>query len=283
MSHRPAHLALALALAALTGACSAHAPMQALMAPLPLADFAPPPLERDVFARDALGQLSEADLREVLRSPVFLEERARIGVLPVATGYAIDDDLPLTGAPGVLADRLEESGLFEIVSEISTDWPTATSVAGLRELAARYRADYLLLYRHRFVDRTYTNAWALGWVTVVGALVLPHNTVETAGVLEATLFDVKTGTLLFTVFDRVAATRDTNAWHNARKRRHLKTELLDAAARTLTERVLEKLHLLVAARPAAPPQPSPAATAALGAPRPDTAPLALPTPAPPLE
>jgi len=273
----------ALALVALLlplAACGAYAPLQAEMSPLPLADIAPPaPLARDVFKRDVMGQLSEEDLREVLRAPVFLEAHARIGIVPVATGYAIDADLPLAGVPGVLADSLEESGHFEIVSEVSTDWPSATSVAGLRELAARYRADYLLLYRHRFVDRTYTNAWALGWVTVVGALFLPHNTIETAGVVEATLFDVKTGTLLFTVFDRVAATRDQNAWHNARKRRHLKEELLETAARGLSQRVLDKVGLLVAARPA--PAAAPVATPRPAPERPDVAPEPLPLPVAP--
>ncbi len=37
----------------------------------------------------------------------------------------------------------------------------------LRELAARYRSEYLLLYRHRFVDRSYTNAW--GWLYLLAA------------------------------------------------------------------------------------------------------------------
>ena len=247
----------------LAPACGAHSALEAQMAPLPLADLAPAPLERDVFKRDVMGQLSEEDLRAVLRAPVFLEEHARIGIVPVATGYAVDADLPLAGPPGVLAAALEESGHFEIVSEVSTDWPCGESVAGLRELAARYRADYLLLYRHRFVERTYTNAWAVGWLTVVGALFLPHTTLETAGVVEATLFDVKSGTLLFTVFDRVAAKGDLNAWQRGPKRRAVKERLLDKAARGLSERVLDKVRLLVAARPA-PSDPTPAT--ALGSP-----------------
>lgn len=55
--------------------------------------------------------------------------------------------------------------LGQVVSEVTTDWPTDGSIAGLRKLAARYRGEYLLLYRHRFVDRSWTNGWALSWLT----------------------------------------------------------------------------------------------------------------------
>ena len=240
---------LPFALAALTG-CASASRLEAAMEPLPLAAIAPPaaPLEKDYFVRDKMS-LADDDLRTILRAPVYLEEHARIGVVTVSSGYAVDADLPTTAVPGVLADQLEDSGHFEIVSEVSTDWPSASGLSGLRELAARYRAEYLLLYRHRFVDRSYTNAWALGWITIVGAFFLPHNTIETAGVVEATLFDVKSGTLLFTVFDRVHRTIDTNVWQNDRKRRRIKEELLDAATKSLTEHVLDKVRLLVVARP----------------------------------
>ncbi|PKN54570.1 MAG: hypothetical protein CVU56_25965 [Deltaproteobacteria bacterium HGW-Deltaproteobacteria-14] len=261
---------LPFALAAL-GACASAAPLRAAMEPLPLAAIAPAPapLEEDFFVRDKMA-LADDDLRTILRAPAYLEEHARIGIVTVSSGYAVDADLPTTAVPGVLADQLEDSGHFEIVSEVSTDWPSASGLSGLRELAARYRAEYLLLYRHRFVDRSYTNAWALGWITIVGAFFLPHNTIETAGVVEATLFDVKSGTLLFTVFDRVQRTIDTNVWQNDRKRRRIKEELLSDATKSLTEHVLNKVRLLVVARPE---RPSPTAPALVVPPR-TPAPLA---------
>ncbi|TNF27841.1 MAG: hypothetical protein EP329_19000, partial [Deltaproteobacteria bacterium] len=261
MRPTPRTRSLLTALAALSTltACASAGPLHAAMEPLPLAAVAPPPapLEKDYFARDRMA-IADEELKTILRAPVYLEESARIGIVSVATGYAVDEDLPTASVPGVLADQLEQSGHFEIVSEVSTDWPSASGVSGLRELAARYRAEYLLLYRHRFVDRSYTNAWALGWLTVVGAFFLPHNTIETAGVVEATLFDVKSGTLLFTVFDRVAKTIDTNVWQNDRKRRQLKERLLDKATKSLSDHVLEKIRLLVAARPERPKATLPA-------------------------
>ena len=35
--------------------------------------------------------------------------------------------------------------IFEVATEMSTDWPADGGISGLRELAARYRAEYLLL------------------------------------------------------------------------------------------------------------------------------------------
>jgi len=124
-------------------------------------DLMPPVLTENHFRRDVLGDLDEAQLREILAVPVFLDAAARISIVPVETSYAPDRDVPVVGVPGALAQQLSDSGQFEVVSEVTTDWPTGGSIAGLREFAARYRAEYLLLYRDRFVDRSWTNAWAL--------------------------------------------------------------------------------------------------------------------------
>jgi hypothetical protein len=158
---------------------------------------APAPLVENHFVRDNMGSLSEGQLREILAAPVFLEEKARLGIVRVSEGYGADAELPIAGVPGALAKTLDATGQFELVSEVSTDFPATGSIAGLRELAARYRCDDLLLYRHRFVDRVYASGWAWTWATVVGPLAAPVNVLEAEGVLEATLFDVKTGTILF--------------------------------------------------------------------------------------
>lgn len=245
---------IALVALALSAGCGARAALRADMEPLALAAdgpaAAPAPLTQDHFQRDTAGSISEEDLRTVLAAPVFLEDRARIGVVPVANRYEPDADLPLAGAPGVLGEVLADSGLFELTTEVSTDWPTGGGISGLRELAARYRAEYLLLYRQRFIDDTHTNAWALMWLTVVGGFFVPQETIEVAGVVEATLFDVRTGTLLFTVYERVRTVSDETIWQNDRKRRDLKRGLLDQAAGKLAERVVEKTRQLAAARPA---------------------------------
>lgn len=229
-------------------ACAASRPaLVAEMKPLEL--DSPPLLTENHFKRDVMGELDETQLQEILASPVFLEHASRIGIVPVASGYAPDRDIPVVGVPGALAQDLGDSGHFEVVSEVTTDWPTGGSIAGLRELAARYRAEYLLLYRHRFVDRSWTNAWGLAWITLIGGFIMPSRTIEVAGVVEATMFDVKTGTLLFTSFERAHTRSDENIWQNSRKRREIKSKLLTEATEGLAAKVLDQVRRLVAARP----------------------------------
>lgn len=238
-------------------ACGLAKPhLRAHMKPLPLQT--PKPLKTNVFKGDKTPIISELDIARVLDAPVFLEDRARIGVVPVATGYKIDKDLPVTHVPGELSDALEGSRLFEVTTEVSTDWPAGSGIPGLRELASRYRCEYLLLYRHRFVDRDWVNGWGAMSLTILGTFFVPMNTLETAGVLEATLFDVRSGTLLFTIYERVHARTDENVWQNDRKRRELKERLLSKAALKLADQVVAKTRLLAAARPD--PQASPKAT-----------------------
>src|SRR5205814_341050 len=135
-------------------------------------------------------------------------------------------------------------------SEISTEWPTDRGLPGLRELAARYRSEYLLLYRHRFVHETNHNGWAAGYATVVGALFFPGQQIETSGVLEATLYDVKTGTLLFTVNERIASSDSAAPTLESRRSREIEKKLLQEAAPKLADRVVSKCRRLAASRPA---------------------------------
>ena len=281
-THAPTRsVLLGLAALALAGAlgCGAPRALSPTMEPLPIGGAgAPAVLTQDHFRRDGAGSISEEDLRRVLDAPVFLRERARLGVLPVATRYEPDPDLPLTPVPDTLTQALQDSGLFDVATEVTTDWPSDRSISGLREMAARYRVEYLLLYRQRFVDRSYTNAWALMWPTIIGIFVVPSQTLETAGIVEATLFEVRTGTLLFTVFERVRALSDENVWHNERKRRAMKARLLEKAADQLAARVVDKSRRLDAARPA--PAGAPVAPAIEPPERRAPSPAALPAGAP---
>lgn len=247
-------LPVTLALLALTNGCAA-AHKSAALPPLALAEAAaeapaaPTLLTENHFARDAVGALSEAQLRDILQAPVFLEEKARVGVVPVREGYGADEELPLAGVPGALANTLDETGLFEVVSEVSTDFPATGSVAGLRELAARYRADYLLLYRHRFVDSVYASGWAWTWATLVGPLFAPANVLEAEGVVEATLFDVKTGTILFTTFERIRERKEESVLDTPRKQKELKERMLQEATSKIGDAVVAQMQRLAAARP----------------------------------
>ena len=235
------------ALSIATG-CAA-APMRAEMPPMAIAEQAPQILDTNHFQQDRTGNLSETGLREILDAPVFLEDDTRVGIVPVTTAYDVDEELPLATVPHALSDAMEKTGFFEVTTEVSTDWPADGSVAGLRELAARYRSKYLLLYRHRFVDDSRLNAWAWTYPTIVGIFAAPAQTVEVAGVLEATLFDVRTGTILFTVYERVHDEQDLNIWNNDHKRREIKEQLLSKASGNLSASVTSKIRRLVAARP----------------------------------
>ena len=246
----PLALPLVLAVASLT-ACASGAPLAVDMAPM---DFAaematPAPLDHDPFHRDQTGALSEEDLRLAIEAPVFLAEDTRLGIVPVATDYEQDNDVPVVGVPEVLAGALDGTGFFEIASEVSTSWPSSIGVPGLRELAARYQTRYLLLYRHRFVERERPNGWAATYPLLVTIPFMPGKTLETAGVLEATMFDVRTGTILFTVYERVHAISDENVWGNERKLREMREELLADGADRLADKVVHQVHRLVAARP----------------------------------
>jgi hypothetical protein len=244
-----------LVLAAVAGGCGTARPaLRAELAPLALRRAPGAVLEDNLFRRDGSGSISEQDLKRVLAAPVFVKPGARLGVVQVASGYEPDGHVPLSSVPGELSKALETSGIFDVATEVSTDWPADHGISGLRELAARYRSEYLILYRHRFVDRTWTNAWGWAYLTVVGAFVVPSQTLETAGVLEATLFDVQTGSILFTVFERVGSSRVANVWYHDLKRRDMQERLLAQAAGKLAQQVVTRARKLAMRRP---PPPAP--------------------------
>jgi len=75
-------------------------------------------------------------------------------------------------------------------------------------------------------------------------IVAPSRSLETAGVLEATLFDVRTGTLLFTVYERVRGRAEATPSGEDRKLQEVKTRLLEQAASKLAEQVVAKVRRL---------------------------------------
>jgi hypothetical protein len=242
--NRPIGVAL-LSIAAEAIAACAHAPVQYPTMPA-VAATAPAPLSEDHFRSDRVAALGEEALRAILAAPVQLDESQRVGVLPVTDSYKPARDLPVPAVPSELTRALDATGFFRAASEMTTDWPADGDIPGLRELAARYRSGYLLLYRQRFADDDYANSRAWLYPTLVGALVAPSRTLETAGVLEATLFDVRSGTILFTVYERVRARSDETPFDEDRKLRAMKTRLLEQAAGKLAEQVVAKVRRLVA-------------------------------------
>lgn len=260
-------LALA-ALAALAG-CAAPSRSSRITLAAAVTDVtpapAPAPLDKSLFEqRGGTSGLSEADLARILDAPLDLKIPARVGV--AALGAAFQPGAPRTldsglVATGSLTEALEGSRLVTVASEMATELPTGTGLEGLRELAARYRAPYLLLYSERFEDLTHPNGFAALWPTVLGGLLTPSQTLRGNGVLSVSLLDVRTGTVLFTVRQAVTFEQMHLPIHAGLAYRDLQRRAADKAAKALAERVLDKFQRL--ARSAAPTE-TPAAAAREG-------------------
>lgn len=221
-----------------TGCAMAHSRAMASEA-MPAA-----PLTENYFRRDNAGSLAEENLQKVLAAPVFISPGERLGVVPVATAYQPEGELPLSPVPPEITKALESSGLFEATTEVSTDFPADAGISGLRELAARYRSGYLLLYRQRFQERSRPNGWAWLYPTIIGVFFAPAETLTTDAVIEATLFDVRTGTLLFTAYERVHASAADTVFNSETRRTELRQKLLAQAASSLASQVVSKARRL---------------------------------------
>ena len=185
------------------------------------APAAPPPLDRSVFARDPNGQLSEDMLQKILASPIELDLPSRVGILPIMTatdwrGPSPDYDRVPAGVSPLVA-RLRKDAAFSLVTEMMPIPSGALGMEALREAAGRYRLRYVILYREVIAKKNHLNAWAWGYATAVGALFLPGKQHEVFGYIEATMFDVKTGLLMFTTRRSVTASARSNEWRTQDK------------------------------------------------------------------
>lgn len=181
----------------------------------------PPPLDRSVFARDPQGQLSEDALQKILGTPIELDLPSRVGVLPIITatdwrGPSPDyDRVPPGVAP--LVTRLRKDAAFSLVTEMMPIPSGSLGMEALREAAARYRLRYVILYREVLAKKHHQNAWTWGYATAIGALFLPGKQHEVYGYIEATMFDVKTGLLMFTTRRAIMAEKSENEWRTKDK------------------------------------------------------------------
>jgi hypothetical protein len=191
--------------------------------------------------------ISQEPLRQWLDAPIGLEANQRIGVFAVGNGFRRELSSPLATAPSELTHAVETSGLFQSSSEISAEWSADRGLGGLRELAARYRSGSLLLYRQCFAAQSHANSWAWVFPTMIGAIIAPSRTIETAGVLEALLFDVRSGTILFTVYERTRGASDETPWASDRKLNALQQKRLEPATSRLVDQVVAKARRLPAA------------------------------------
>ena len=236
---------ISIALLSSLGCASAQKALRASF-DAPAADVAPVEkiLESNPFHTDRARTVSDEDLLLSLATPTKIVHGARVGVVPVGGAYAADGGTPLLETTATLKAALSDTRSFSSVTEVSTDFARAPNIGGLRDLAARYRTHYLLLYRHRFEDRAFLNPHAWWYATGVGVLVAPAHTLEVAGVLEATLYDVRTGTILFTAYERTYKKEDHDAFDHARKRREIKEAMLEEASEKLASRVMLQVRVL---------------------------------------
>ena len=142
----------------------ASAPMAA--APRRRCRSAPPPLERSLFARDPNGQLTEDALQKILAAPIELDLPARVGVLPIVTRDRLArprpglDRVPAGVAP--LVKTLRKDAAFSLVTQTMVIPSGALGMEALREIAARYRLRYVMLYREVLAKDTALNAVGVG-------------------------------------------------------------------------------------------------------------------------
>ncbi len=205
----------------------------------------PPPLEKSVFARDPQGQLTEENLQKILAAPIELDLPARVGVIPVLTatdwrGPSPDYRVPAGVAPFVR--KLRGAEPFSLITEIMPIPSGALGMEALREIAARYRLRYVILYREVLAKKKKANRWAWGYATGVGALFLPGQRHEVYGYIEATMFDVKTGTLMFTTRRAVHGDKRSNVWYQDDKLAALTSKLVGTYAPDLASDLMSDLY-----------------------------------------
>lgn len=245
-----ARIATALTLAATMTGCAAAKRAPDAAGPAVMAEQPKPQvLDHSLYAKNATGSLSEAQLQEILRKPIDLQFPARVGVVPLAEPF--DPAKPVSVATRNVAARhlsksLIGSPQFSHVSDISTELPKPGGIEGLRVLAARYRVRYLLLYTERFEDDTHSNGWAALYPTGLGMFFAPGVTVESHGVAQVDLLDVRTGTILYSVVEPMHVS--SQEWMVGAARAHRELQAAEAAdtAGKLAKRVSSQANALVA-------------------------------------
>ncbi|MEZ4400284.1 MAG: hypothetical protein R3B06_09710 [Kofleriaceae bacterium] len=228
-------------------ACGSARPhyASARMAEAPAA-AAPPPLDRSLFARDPQGALTEDALQQILAAPIELDLPARVGVIPVVT--ATDwrgpnpDYLRVPAGVAPFVRQLRGSEPFTLVTEVMPIPSGALGMEALREVAARYRLRYVMLYREVIATKSTAGPIAWGYATIVGAAFLPGQEHAAYGYIEASMFDVKTGLLMFTTRRAVLGQRRSNLWHQDDKLARLASTLATRSAPALADDVKTDLY-----------------------------------------
>lgn len=252
MKLRDAFFFAAFASSTLLG-CAASPSMDAVAPAQPQAAGAAPmpaPIDHSMFSKDTSGSLSEGDLQKILEAPLDLEFPARVGVVPLAKPFDASGEVTIATratASRDLSRALVGNPYFSHVSDVSTELPNTGGLEGLRVIAARYRMRYLLLYSERFVDDTHLNGWAWLYPTIIGMFAAPGVTVASKGLLQADLFDVRTGTILFSVVQPIDVNEKEQMIGAARAHKEHQAKAASEAAKGLAKLVSRQVNELIAA------------------------------------
>jgi rhombotail lipoprotein len=185
----------------------------------------------------------------VLEAPIDLQFPARVGVVPLAEPFNPQGNVSIatrSTASRDLAVSLIGTAHYSHVSDISTELPNGGGIEGLRVIAARYRLRYLLLYSERFEDSTHLNGWAWLYPTILGMFVAPGVTVQSRGLAQADLLDVRTGTILFSVVEPMSVSEKEWMIGAGRSHRDLQVQAASKAAKRLAKRVTAQTNQIIA-------------------------------------
>ena len=249
MPRRLASLFAALPFALILVGCAAAGPPAAQAPASMAAATATAPLARSYFSNDRVGAISEDDLQHVLSAPVDLQFPARVGVVPLAQPFDAQGNVPVRmrgDASRDFAEALSHDRHFSHVSDVSTDLPNAGGIEGLRALAARYRLRYLVLYTERFDDATHLNGLAWLYPTILGMFLVPGVTVESHGMTQADLLDVRTGTVLFSAMEPIHVAAKELMVGAGRAHQEMQAAAAAEAAKRLAARVTVQTNQLLA-------------------------------------
>jgi len=245
----PVASVLALALAG-AGCAASTAAIRARAVSRPSGALAAKRLTRSPFKKPPdRDNMDEDVIQRVINAPLEPELPARAGVVALDAPFtrrAYTTLTPGDRAPQLLARRLERSKHFVMVSDISPHLVKGQSIEALRELATRYRLKYLVIMNRRFANRSRYNAWGWSWISLLAIPFAPAYTLDTVGLLEATLMDVRTGTFLFTTQVHVEAAQRTTPWSTDGKLDLLMQRAGRRAAHLLARTFLAKCRRLIA-------------------------------------
>lgn len=208
-----------------------------------------PALQQSLFSRDLTGSVSEEDLQRILASRVELGFPARVGVVTLDEPFRAEATAPI-GQQSIVGPTmvraLDDSPHFSHVTDVSTGLPNPQGVEGLRTIAARYRVRYLLVCNVTTEDASHLNNWAWLYPTVVGIFVAPGMTVGSEGILEASLLDVKTGTVLFTATQPFVSSSTSWLIGSSREHAEVDAEAIREASTALARSILTQTDRVAA-------------------------------------